>query len=74
MKRYLALPVLCLVIAGCSTPVVLLKNPTNGQVARCGGDATGSFVGGVIGYHMQKSNDEGCVRDYEAMGFKRVGQ
>lgn len=59
-------------IAGCATPAVTLKNDSTGQIARCGGDASGSIAGGVIGYNIQKSNDEKCVRDYEAQGFKRT--
>lgn len=59
-------------IAGCTTPAVTLKNDSTGQIARCGGDASGSMGGGVIGYNIQKSNDEKCVRDYEAQGFKRI--
>ncbi len=59
-------------ITGCATPAVILKNDSTGQVARCGGDASGSMAGGVIGYNIQKGNDEKCVRDYEAQGFKRT--
>lgn len=59
-------------IAGCATPATTLKNDSTGQIARCGGDASGSMAGGVIGYNIQKGNDEKCVRDYEAQGFKRT--
>jgi len=59
-------------LAGCATPAVTLKNDATGQVVRCGGDATGSMAGGLIGYNIQKNNDERCVRDYEAQGFKRT--
>ncbi len=59
-------------LAGCATPAVSLKNDESGQVVRCGGSATGSMVGGVIGYNIQKDNDEKCARDYEAKGYKRV--
>lgn len=59
-------------IASCATPATMLKNDATGQVARCGGDSTGSMAGGLIGYNMQKSNDAECVRSYEAQGFKRV--
>jgi uncharacterized protein YcfJ len=62
----------CLLITGCATPATTLKNPTTGQVVRCGGDATGSMVGGLIGYNIQKSNDKDCVSSYEALGFKRL--
>ena len=59
-------------LAACATPAVILKNDATGQIARCGGDATGSMVGGLIGYNIQKDNDESCVRAYETQGFKRV--
>jgi len=62
----------CLLMIGCATPSTTLKNPTTGQVVRCGGDATGSMVGGLIGYNIQKSNDKDCVSSYEALGFKRL--
>ena len=74
MKRCIALAVLSLVMAGCATPVILLRNDATLQVARCGGDVAGSIAGGLIGYNIQKSSDEACARDYEGMGFKRVGQ
>lgn len=59
-------------IAGCSTPVTMLKNDVTGQVAHCGGDSSGSMMGGVIGYSIQKNDAEKCVLDYESQGFKRV--
>jgi hypothetical protein len=57
---------------GCATPAVMLKNEATGQIVRCGGDATGSMVGGMIGYNIQKDNDGSCVRAYESQGFKRI--
>ncbi|HET8686408.1 MAG TPA: hypothetical protein VFM18_07055, partial [Methanosarcina sp.] len=56
-------------LVGCATPSTLMKNPTTGQIARCGGDASGSMMGGYIGYSIQKSNDEQCVKDYASQGF-----
>jgi hypothetical protein len=70
MRRFAALALLMLF--GCATPTVMLKNEQTGQIARCGGDTSGSMAGGLIGYNMQKSNDENCVHSYEALGFKRV--
>ncbi len=58
--------------AGCTTPMTTLKHPKTKQVVTCGGSATGSFVGGAVGYHMQKSNDVDCVKNYEKQGFKAV--
>lgn len=67
----LAIAVAAAGLVSCATPAVTLKNDATNQVVRCGGDATGSMAGGVIGYNIQKDNDEKCVRDYEAQGFKR---
>jgi Short C-terminal domain len=66
--------VLTMVLASCTTPAVFLKNETDGQIARCGGGTTGSMAGGLIGYNIEKSNDEECVRDFEAKGYKRMQQ
>lgn len=71
LKTPLALWV-AIALTGCATPAVTMKNNATGQVARCGGSATGSLAGGVIGYNIQKRNDEKCVRDHEIQGFKRV--
>lgn len=61
-----------LALTGCTTPKTVLKNNKTGQVVTCGGSATGSLVGGVVGYHIQKSNDAECEADYMAEGFKRI--
>lgn len=55
--RIIATFVLLLLLSACATPRTVMKNPETGQVTQCGGTATGSFVGGVLGYHIQKSND-----------------
>jgi len=49
-----------------------LKNSKTGQIATCGGSATGSWVGGAIGYHVQKDNDDDCVTTYSKQGFKVI--
>lgn len=72
IKKYAFGCLLGAALMGCATPAVTLKNETTGQIARCGGDATGSMVGGMIGYSVQKGNDDSCVQAYEAQGFKRV--
>ena len=59
-------------LASCSTPTAMLKNPKTGQIVQCGGSATGSLVGGVVGYHIQKSNDSKCVANYAEQGFRRI--
>lgn len=65
-----ALGLIVLSLAACTTPATTLKHPKTGQVARCGGSATGSMVGGVLGYHIQKSNDTTCVSEFQSQGFK----
>lgn len=68
--RYIGLIALCC-LAGCATPLHTLRSPT-GQVATCGGSVTGSLAGGVIGYHIQKGNDEDCVKNFQQQGFEEV--
>ena len=71
MKHKLCLPLVLASLAGCTTPVVMLKNDQTGQVARCGGGTAGSVAGGLIGYSIEKDSDANCVRDFEAKGFRR---
>jgi len=59
-----------LLLSGCATPVTVLKNPKTGQIERCGGEYSGSLVGGAIGYNIQKGSDDSCVKDFKAQGFK----
>jgi hypothetical protein len=59
-------------LAGCATPTLTLKNDKTGQVVQCGGDVSGSLMGGMIGYNAQKNSDESCAKNYEAQGFRRV--
>jgi len=68
----LAILGVALALTACTTPKVVMMNPKTGQVVSCGGSATGSMVGGIIGYNIQKSNDAACVADYAEFGFKRV--
>ena len=72
MSRLIVSLILGMGLAGCTTPTVMLKNPSTGQIARCGGGASGSMAAGLIGYNIEKSNDEKCVKDYEAKGFERT--
>jgi uncharacterized membrane protein YeaQ/YmgE (transglycosylase-associated protein family) len=71
MTRKLCLALVLASLAGCATPVVMLKNEQTGQIARCGGGTAGSVAGGLIGYSIEKDGDAKCVRDYEAQGFRR---
>ncbi len=61
------------VISACSTPRTVMKNSETGQVEQCGGSATGSLLAGVIGYHIQKSNDKKCVNKLRDQGFDSIG-
>jgi len=70
MKKVLSVLLISIGISGCATPVTVLTNSATGQVARCGGGIGGSIGGGLIGYSVEKSNDENCVRDYLGRGFK----
>ncbi len=72
MKKVLIVAAALFALVGCTTPKTVLKNPKTGQVATCGGSATGSLVGGVLGYHIEKSNDTDCVAEYMGQGFQKV--
>lgn len=61
--------ILLLVLAACATPKYVLENKKTGQVVVCGGTATGSLVGGLIGHQIQKNNDNDCVADHVRNGF-----
>ncbi|HEV2682633.1 MAG TPA: hypothetical protein VGV14_19180 [Rhodanobacter sp.] len=52
----------------------MLKNEKTGQIARCGGEASGSMAGGLIGYNIQKKTDKACARDYESRGFTPINK
>jgi len=58
-------------LSGCATPLTVLTNPKTGQAVQCGGTATGAMVGGLIGYHIQESNDRNCVNAYLELGFQQ---
>ena len=46
--RVIATLALLLLLFACATPRTVMRNAETGQVAQCGGSATGSFVGGVL--------------------------
>ncbi|MCE2927650.1 MAG: hypothetical protein LW823_08425 [Rickettsiales bacterium] len=71
MKKILLMPAL-LLFSACTTPMTTLRHGKTEQVVTCGGSATGSMVGGAIGYHIQKDNDNDCVKNYEKQGFKVI--
>ncbi len=62
--------VLLVMLAACATPVILLRNETTGEMARCGGNTIGSMEG----RSTEQASDEACVRDYEAKGFRRTSE
>ncbi len=60
---------ICLMLlTGCATPETILVS--HDKVVKCGGTATGSLMGGMIGYGIQRHSDDECVRDAKAKGFK----
>ncbi len=61
-----------LTLAGCTTPVIMLRNGATGQIARCGGSSSGFMAGGLIGRSIQEGDDQQCARDFEALGFTRI--
>lgn len=71
MKNIIAI-IAVLTLSACTTPTYTMKSTKTGQIETCGGDTTASLAGGVIGYHIQKSNDEKCRRILEENGFKEV--
>lgn len=63
---------IALLLAGCTTPVTVLKNNRTGDVVTCGGETSGSLAGGAIGYNMQKSKADKCVGVHKAKGYHVV--
>jgi hypothetical protein len=56
-------------VAGCATPITNLKNPTTGEVVKCGGGYAGSAAGGLVGYAIEMNGDDQCVAKYKSAGF-----
>jgi hypothetical protein len=71
-KMVVSMFLVSMFLSGCATPVTMLKNEKTGQIARCGGGASGSMAGGLIGYNIQKKSDKACVTDYENRGFTPI--
>jgi hypothetical protein len=67
-ENFMRYVILLLALAGCATPETILKNDKN-EYASCGGSSVGSITGGMIGYDIQKNNDEKCVKDYTNKGY-----
>lgn len=60
-----------IMLAGCSTPMTVLKHPDTGRVVKCGGSATGSVLGGMIGYGIAKNMAEECTAARQREGYKQ---
>lgn len=58
------------VLGACATPVILLRNETTGEIARCGGNTIGSMQG----RSTEQASDAACAREYEAKGFRRTNE
>lgn len=69
MSKAFVLLVVAVCIAGCVTPTTYLKNSQTGQVVQCGGGTAGSWLAGMVGYSIEKNNDDDCVASYKASGF-----
>ena len=72
MKNIGFLLILVAGLVGCATPVTALRNDATGQVTECGGRRSGSATFGLIGYSIQKANDEKCVERLKAQGYRQV--
>jgi len=57
-------------LTGCATPATYLRHGPH--VVKCGGSMAGSAAGGLIGYHIEKSQDEECVTKYKQQGYKET--
>lgn len=65
---YIILP-LVMLLSGCSTASYTMIHPKTKQVVMVGGSATGSLVGGAIGYQIEKSNNLKQVQKLKSEGF-----
>ena len=72
LRLPMSLALCCALLAGCATPITVLRHPSTGAVTQCGGSRVGSAAAGLIGYTLQKNDDVRCVADHEARGFKRT--
>lgn len=59
-----------LALSGCATPIVTLENPKTGEAVTCGGGTAGSWAGGLIGYSIERNNDQACINAAKAKGLK----
>lgn len=64
------IPALALILSGCATPQTILHNDKTNKTEVCGGSRTGAFLGGMIGYQIEKDMDEKCAAAAKAKGYK----
>lgn len=69
MRSIFVLVLIAFGLSACATPITYLKNKGSGEIVHCGGGTTGSWVAGMVGYSLEKQNDDTCVKDYEAKGY-----
>ena len=67
MRAVLFIPVVALVLAGCTAPV-LMKNAQTGQAAKCGPYASDLWVGG----NTQAQREAQCIQDFQRQGYERM--
>jgi hypothetical protein len=68
VKPSIFLVAACLLVAGCTTSAVEMRNPLTGQVAKCGPYGFGLAFGGL---HTAE-RERGCIADYQRQGFERA--
>ena len=59
-------------LTACATPQTTLRNRA-GQEVVCGGSRGMSAAFGMLGYEHQKQQDQDCVAQYRAKGYREVG-
>lgn len=62
--------ILLLLLSACTTPTTMMVNEKTNQVQQCGGEVSGSLMGGLVGYYIQSQNAAQCVEDFSEQGFK----
>jgi len=58
----------CVALAGCTTEVIQMRNPTTGQVATCGNHSLAFPIYATIA----STHDHECVQDYKEQGYVRA--
>ena len=71
--RNIVLMTTMMALCACSTPTTVMKNDKTGQIVLIGGTATGSALGGFIGYDIQEASEKQQVNNYKQHGFHVEG-